>query len=388
MSVTSEEPSTSPSPKPRAAAVSARSGAGRPAQEPFRWGLFLTYLTSFCVIALLIGAGVAFFMGLRPLEARAEQIVSSEPHTITIQWPPVAVAASADAAASAPPAAPRTWLPTSDQQSLMALAQAALDGDGGSLSPDPIARVATAMQQSGWFDGSPSVRRERGNSIIVSGAWRIPAAVVRSGGKDHLISWNAMPMPASYEPGEARLPMIVGPALPRPMLGGTPDFSSAWPGEDIAASLELLRLTATQPWFDQVSGIDASRFSGEQTLVILTKWNTRLVWGGRPSRPRIGEVSTRQKLVNIAQLHHDSQRIDSGYPEIQVFGRWLLLDNSAGARAASEAATTSPAEGGTQAVPTPQAEPGQSSPAPAPAPRGPTTLVDPTGPRLVGTPPR
>lgn len=363
---------------------------GDGAAQPFRWRMFFAYLTSFCAVALVLGVVVAFSIGLRPLEARAEKIVSTEPPRIIIHWPPVGRPATAppeDPLAAMRPEAPpiATWLPLSDQQSMLTLANAAFDGDGGALSPDPIARIATAMQQSGWFVGTPTVQRERGNVVRIEGRWRIPAAVVRSEGKDHLISWDAMPMPASYEPGEARLPVIFGPALGRPMAAGAPDLSTAWPGEDIAASLELLQLISTQPWFPQVAGIDASKFSSEEVLTIISTWNTRVVWGGRPSRPRMGEVSTRQKLVNIAQLHHDSQRIDSGYPEIQIFGRWLLLDNSAGAKAAAEDQSAAPVPSGTQAAPVP-APPPSAPPPPAPSPsRGATTLA-PTSPQVARMP--
>lgn len=353
-----------------------RSGASA---QPFRWGMFFAYFTSFCVVAMVLGVVVAFSLGVRPLEARAEQIVSTEPPSIIIHWPEVArpaATAAPDPLASMSPGTPpvATWLPLSDQQGLLALAKAAFDGDGGALSPDPIARVATAMAQSGWFVGTPTIRRERGNVVRIGGTWRIPAAVVRSEGKDHLLSWDAMPMPASYEPGEARLPVIFGPALGRPLKAGAPDLSTAWPGEDIAASLELLQLLSSQTWSSQVAGIDASRFSSEEVLTIVSTFNTRVVWGGRPSRPRMGEVSTRQKLVNIAQLHHDSQRIDSGYPEIQIFGRWLLLDNSARAKAAAEGQVTGTPEAPAQPTqPTPVAPPpGQS--VPSSPPRGPTTL--------------
>ncbi len=360
------------------AASTRSSPRGDAGTQPFRWGMFFAYLTSFCAVALVLGVVVAFSLGLRPLEARAEKIVSTEPPRIIIHWPPVARPSAAqpvDPLAALRPDAPpvATWLPLSDQQALLALANAAFDGgEGGALSADPIARIATAMGQSGWFVGTPTVRRERGNVVRIDGVWRIPAAVVRSDGKDHLISWEAMPMPASYEPGEARLPVIFGPALGRPMAAGGPDLSTAWPGEDIAASLELLRLISSQPWFHQVAGIDASKFSSEEVLAIVSTWNTRVVWGGRPSRPRMGDVSTRQKLVNIAQLYHDSKRIDSGYPEIHVFGRWILLENSARAKAAAEGQAT-PAETGR-----PEVTPGpaiQEPPKPAPPSQGPTTLA-------------
>ncbi|MCX5689623.1 MAG: hypothetical protein NTV94_07545, partial [Planctomycetota bacterium] len=61
--------------------------------------------------------------------------------------------------------------------------------------------------------------------------------------------------------------------------------------------------------------------------------NTRVVWGGRPSKPALGEVSTAQKLEHLRQLVRDTKRIDASYPMIYVNQERLLFDLSATAMA-------------------------------------------------------
>jgi hypothetical protein len=81
-----------------------------------------------------------------------------------------------------------------------------------------------------------------------------------------------------------------------------------------------------------VAGIDASEYSTNGKLVIVTPEQTRVVWGGRPSKPLIGEVSTAQKLAHIAQIMQNYKRIDAGYPLIYVNSVNLQFDISASAK--------------------------------------------------------
>jgi hypothetical protein len=124
--------------------------------------------------------------------------------------------------------------------------------------------------------------------------------------------------------------VIIGPAVPPPTnQDGSRDFASAWPGEDIAASLELLQLMSDKPWYRQVAGIDASEYSSKGQLLLVTADKTRVVWGGRPSKPAIGEVSTAQKLAYIQQLLHDFKRIDAGHDLVYINMGTLQFDISA-----------------------------------------------------------
>lgn len=293
--------------------------------EPFGWGQFVTYLSGFCVLVLCLGMLLGVTLGMGPLEERAAGVVGHGPVTVRIQWPAI------DGTSGA------TWLPLADQEVLTASAQDAA-GACEAFRADPLARVSQTLGSSGWFESPPAVARTGGRTLEVSGTWRTPAAVVRWDGKDHLISWEAMPMPPVYEMNAARLPVIVGTAVGPPKdRSGARDLATPWAGEDVGGSLELLRTIAAQPWVSQVKGVDASRYSTEGLLMLVTPDNSRVVWGGRPSKPRLGEVTTAQKLVHIGQVWRDTKRIDGGYPLIYVNTQRIQLDTSASASAAQQA---------------------------------------------------
>ncbi|MBK9189041.1 MAG: hypothetical protein IPM33_08805 [Phycisphaerales bacterium] len=293
-------------------------------RTPFSWRRFFGYLISVVTVVLLLAVAAGLLLGINPLELRAAQ-ATDEKAQITILWPELAGTGSGEKPKG-------TWLPRQFQEELLVLAghawtDAATRGPRGRLDA-----VATALEKTGWFVGTPRARRESGSRVIVDGVWRIPAAVVRHGGRDHLISWTGMPMPAQYDIGAANLRAIIAPALGPPRdADARPDFGTAWPGEDIAASLELLAIVIDRPWGVQVAAVDASEYSSKNTLTIVTSHNTRIIWGGRPSKPRQGDVSTNEKLVRLGTLYRDWGRIDAKYNAIDISQPHLTIDVRAGA---------------------------------------------------------
>lgn len=288
-------------------------------EEPFGWRGFLQHLTSFGVVLLFFALVMGLVIGMRPLESRAASLVTFPSPPIHIAWPLI------EGEAGKPS---RTWLPAKDQEDLLAVARKAL-GEPDPFGREPLERIGVAMRDSGWFHGTPRIMRKPGGAIEITGRWRVPGAVVRYDGQDFLISWDGMPMPPVYPPGATSLPVILDPSLGPPRIDGKRDFSSAWRGEDIAASLELIQLIMDRPWWKQVAGIDASEFEKTRSLSIATKAGTRVVWGGRPSKPRMGDASTQQKLANINSLLLRFGRIDANVQKVDVSSRALELDDSA-----------------------------------------------------------
>lgn len=293
----------------------------------FSWRDFLGALASFGLFAVLLGGLVAVSVGQRLLERIAGTHAGTASTEIEIRWPTYAAGADGETPGG-------TWVPERERDVLSQLAQDALAGDLERFSDEPLQRVCKAMASSGWFTRPPSVRREHGGKVIVEGAWRVPAAVVRTGGVDQLISWDAYPMPLATAPGESGFAVIDSPAMgpPRTALGGV-DYSRAWSGEDIAVSLELLGVVLRQPWGTQVGGVEAARWTVERSLVLTTTFGTRVVWGGRASRPALGEVTTERKLAHLSDLFASRGRIDAGYPMIYVNNAKLQFDISATAEA-------------------------------------------------------
>jgi len=294
-------------------------------KSKFQWGQFITYVGSFCIIVLLGGLFTAIALGLRPLEQRAAMTVSLNGPKVEIAWPMNAVT---------PDGKPSTWLPRSNQEEIQQLVLDALgDTRQEVFSAEPLERVSEALRASGWFDGAPAVRRDRGGRIAITGKWRVPGVFVRHKGDEYLVSWDGKRLPPVRKAGlERNFRVIMDPAMgPPSFTGNAPDYATAWPGEDIVASIELIELMKDKPWFGQVAGVDVSEYSSKGRLTIITPESTRVVWGGRPTKPLIGEVSTAQKLAHLAQVMHDYKRIDAGYPLIYINSSNLQFDISASA---------------------------------------------------------
>lgn len=354
------------------------SAAGEHAEEMprpgFAWGRFFGHLGSVVVVLMLGSIGAAIYWGWTPLERRTREVVDTRITRIDIEWPrigspsPGASAAAGKAPepkassatqevrgkpdakgkpkkdakkkdepkveAWAPAIAATTWLPDQFQEQLLERAKAALGENPDPMSREPLVSVADAMERSGWFVGRPTVERRAGGVLCVRGAWRVPAAVVREGPKDVLLSWDATPMPVEYKHGQANLPVITGVAAGAPTKDGARDYSRPWPGEEVEAAMELLKTLALEPWYGQVGGVDVAKFRESKKLVVTTSLGGRIVWGGRASKPLAGEASTKNKLARLAAINKKFGRIDAGLDgaaqELEVFwGQGPLVLNIA-----------------------------------------------------------
>jgi hypothetical protein len=321
--------------------VSVSHDTGSPAAtvggSRFDWRAFFAHLTTFLSVAIVVAIGLGFLLLRGTIEQRAETVVSREPARLRIEWPEGKHATAANEK-------PQTWLPTQFQEELMTVATRALGSNPDPLSREPLDAVGAAMEASGWFDGRPSVMRNGDSEIVVRGNWRIPAAVVRSESapalpndtaprNDYLVSWDGRPMPVIYPEGKSGLFVIKGCSQkPARTSSGELDYAQPWAGDDCTAGIELLRLLVDQDWRSQVAGVDVSGFGDSKQLVIDTVHGTKLVWGGRPSKPLTGECATAAKLGKIAELNSLSKRIDAGHNELELWwpiNKPLEIDRSA-----------------------------------------------------------
>lgn len=338
-----------------------------PATPAFQWGRFFGYLGSIVVVTILVGSATAFWYGRKPLERRAQELAVRITR-VEFNWPvlgeragksttgpavkpsgPDIVDASKtkpgdkkkptkNAVAIEPLPMPEassetTWLPEQFQEQLISLAKSSLGEDADPLSREPLDRVASELERTGWFVGKPGVSREPDGVLRVQGVWRLPAAVVRQGATDYLVSWDGFPMPVSYKTDQSKLPVLFGVASGVPAAAGKPSYARAWEGEEIPAALELLRLLTERPWMGQVAGIDVKDLASTKRLAIVTRRGGRVVWGGRASKPLWGEISTPSKLDRLAELHRKFGSIDANIAEgsaLEIFWeRPLVLNISA-----------------------------------------------------------
>ena len=311
----STDSSVTPAPAPHApdaAAASAPVAPDAPANPGFRWGVFAQHLGTVVIALIVVGGLAAFVMGYRPLHREARRNVAAIPAKVEVIWPVLTVPKGTPA---------KTWLPEQFQQQILKLALDQLGDSPAVFSRDPLESVGIALEQSGWFDGRPRVSRVGDNTVRIEGNWRLPAAVIRSGGKDILLSWSGRQMPVEYDVNASGLVVILPVSGPRPVLSnGAPDFQTPWGGEDLAAAMELLSTVKPHPWSSQIAGIDITDFGHTQQLSILTRNETRIVWGGRPGKPLLGETSSASKLERIGEINRRFARIDAAKQAIDISG--------------------------------------------------------------------
>lgn len=292
-----------------------------------------------------IGASVAVFGGLAwgltfgvpVLEERLMLRAHAVPVRVVFDWPPLGGLSTPATPGSVEPA---TWLPLAVRDELMATAHAAIERTADPLSPDGLRLVAQTLADTGWFEAITAVRRDRSKDgarvLRIEAQWRRPAAVVRLGELDYLVSWSGQIMPVAYPRGTSGQVAIVGASQQPTRVDGRVAHGQVWPGRDISAALEVLSVVRPQRWIDQVEAIDVSAYASSRQLALLTTWGNRVVWGGAPSDHVPGEVSAAVKLARLEALaRRFGGRIDAGHRVLEIAGPVTTVDNSATAEASA-----------------------------------------------------
>ncbi len=348
------------------------------AKLAFRWSRFAGYLGSIFVVAALAGAGVGLVYGWKPLEKRTQTVVGAKITRVEIEWPainPLALKSVAvvkpvmdtrsmpgdvkvgDRASDkagdkkkrggskpalppltppTPAPVPTTWLPDQFQEQLIATAMQAVGGDPDPLSREPLDKVSAALVATGWFSGAPEVERRAEGTLHVKGTWRTPAVVLRQGGKDYLLSWDATAMPVDYKTGQGKLPAIVGVQQGPPMKGNARDYNTVWPGEEVPVAVELFKAISGEPWYGQVASVEVGKDKSKEKwrLTIVTQSGGRVVWGGRAAKPLPGEISTSAKLDRLKEINRKFGQIDARRDgkseELEIYWERPLVLNISG----------------------------------------------------------
>lgn len=264
-----------------------------------------------CVSIVALGAGMT--IGAEALDDASRDLISGTASTIELE-PPL----DSDG---------NTWVRDEDRQILENRVRAILEGSDP-FDGRPLATIGRTLESSGWFRSAPRVERLGRNTIRITGDWRRPAAVVRSGGRDHLISWQGFPMPVVFAPGGSRAPIILGASIAPSYPNPADRYARVWPGEDVAAALEVLRLVAFKPYRPQIAAIDISKTGRSGPIVLITDQENLIVWGGRPGAFHAGEVSDEEKLARLDAFFDRVGRIDGGYDRVEIQGPVILHGRS------------------------------------------------------------
>ncbi|MDZ4831350.1 MAG: hypothetical protein SGJ09_14275 [Phycisphaerae bacterium] len=256
------------------------------------------------------GIGYSAYVGVPKLESWAESRSLVAAESVRVRFEPVP-----------------SWIPPTSLETIAVTARTALGG-ASALDPTSLDGVHRRLLASGWFERIEQVRRSANDELVVVGEFLVPFALIRAGDEDHVVDARGRRLPLSYRvtdgvaSGERpRLPLIAGPAMPKPAEPG-----AAWIGQDIRAGLRLAALVHDRPWFacgatasatdtadtGRVVAIDASRFNRESVLELVTVGGMRILWGSDPDARTLGEMPPERKLACLDALWASAKRIDDG----------------------------------------------------------------------------
>ncbi len=274
------------------------------------------------------GIGLAALFALGKMEGAAAYRMARRPPAVAFEWPRIEDGTS-DA----------TWMPVSLRQDLESLAIGKITHDDP-LSGESLARIGAALDETGWFQGHPQIKRSfRGEQPIISigGAWRAPAAVVRFDGLDYLVAQGGVLLPARYSAGASGMPLVIGVSEPPPTRErtGALAFGKAWPGSEVGHGLELLKLSSMLPFANQIAAVDVSRHRATGQIELVTDRGTRVLWGGPPSKPLPGEIQTEAKVALLLDIVRRFGRVDAGQNRIEIFSDRVVIDRTASAVASA-----------------------------------------------------
>lgn len=287
--------------------------------------LIFSLLTVFLLGAVAAG-GIYSYSKLQHRVSAAR----SEPVKLVIEWPALAAGASGSSEPNTEPdtsGQPATWLSEPYRFQVSAITSAALTSDP--YDQAALERAAAAIVSTGWVKSVTSIRREPGGVIRVRADWRTPAAVVRFENQDYLVSTDGDLLPAKFAPGKTRLRVIFNPSYNPPENPG-----ERWLGGDVQAGLALLAQLQTKPKvYQQVAGVDVSKYVKSRRLSAVSDRGGLVVWGVPPGESRVGEPSTDKKMALMERLLADpayGRRIDAGQPLVDLTSsRGILIDASA-----------------------------------------------------------
>jgi hypothetical protein len=194
-----------------------------------------------------------------------------------------------------------------------------------------INRILTA---SPWIRDVKQIRRvyadQPGDTIEIDCDYRAPVALVKWKDYFWLVDGEGVKLPAQFT--ASQLDQVVRGAdhkINIRVIEGVqqPPVESGrkWPGEDLQAGLDLVKLLYGQPYTEEIVTVDVSNFAGrvdlkEAQLTLGTIHDTTIRWG-RPvndSRDFFLEVPTQRKLERLKYAVEQYGRVDAGQPWIDI----------------------------------------------------------------------
>lgn len=190
------------------------------------------------------------------------------------------------------------------------------------------------LRASPWIGNVKSVRRaftdSPGDTIEIDCDYRAPVALVKWKDYFWLVDGDGVKLPAEFTAaqldqvvrgadGKINIRVIEGVQQP-PVESG-----KKWPGADLQAGLDLVKLLYGKPYTEEIVTVDVSNYAGrvdlkEAQLTLGTIHDTTIRWG-RPvndTKDFFLEASTEHKLERLKLAVQQYGRVDAGEPWIDI----------------------------------------------------------------------
>ncbi|MEX0887331.1 MAG: hypothetical protein WD009_12925 [Phycisphaeraceae bacterium] len=209
------------------------------------------------------------------------------------------------------------------------------------LDPVSLRAAAEALAHDPWVREVRQVRRRADGRIEVDAAYREPVAVIQGRDGYHLVDADAVRLPGLYLRHQidalveqTGIALITGVASAPPARPG-----QAWPGSDVRAALDLVRLLDGEPYLEQIRRFDVASRDARGRLHLTLHTDAGLVrWGLPPGQERAIEPDADVKRRWLAQLYDARGDIDAGGRIVHLYGATIKVSDPATSPASSEPA--------------------------------------------------
>jgi hypothetical protein len=195
--------------------------------------------------------------------------------------------------------------------------------------------TVTLLKANPWIREVHQVRRaygdKPGDTLEVDCEYRAPVALVHWKDYFWLVDGDGIKLPEAF--GAADIPRIVmgqdGHMNIRVVEGvghAPPESGTKWPGEDLHAGLDLVKLLYGRSYAEEIEKVDVSNFARRHDpkaaqLVLITKYNTEVRWGIPVTVTDDNffvEVSPAQKLAYMEAIVKEKGRVDGHFPWVDI----------------------------------------------------------------------
>jgi hypothetical protein len=223
------------------------------------------------------------------------------------------------------------WM--SDARAMQIINSIRPTGTHSAFDKQLLVDTADILRNNPWVKQVRQVRRAYGqgpaDTLEVDCEYRAPIALVHWKDYFWLVDGEGVKLPEQFKADQ--LPAIVmGPdrRLNIRIIEGVsaPPVESGqkWPGEDLVAGLDLVKILYGQNYADEIIEVDVHNFGGrvdpkESQLTLITRYNTQIRWG-RPINAKdfFVEIPTPQKLKFLQEVWTEFHRVDGGRPWIDI----------------------------------------------------------------------